>query len=251
MIRQVLDHGYVQLVEHWGSEQQIIEAARMSTDKGFEGWDKDYRLLKYLWKHKHMTPFEMPGMTLEVKAPIMVFREWMRHRVPFGYNEMSARYIPLPDENYVPRVEDVVARSQEAANTKNRQAAGTGKVIDAEIAEQWLHELQRVYNRAQNVYKEGLELGVPKELARLPVPVGRYSRMRVTANLRGWLGFLALRMPYDAQKEIRLYAEVVALLAVEHFPKTMTLFMEDLVTGAPEPKANGHYIGLDRTPRGS
>jgi len=58
-------------------------------------------------------------------------------------------------------------------------------------------------------------------------------------------------MPYDAQKEIRLYAEVVALLAVEHFPKTMTLFMEDLVTGAPEPKANGHYIGLDRTPRGS
>lgn len=248
MIVQVLDHGYVQLVEKWGSEEQIIEAARMSTDKGFEGWEKDYRLLKYLWKHKHLTPFEMPGLTLEVKAPIMVFREWMRHRVPFGYNEMSARYIPLPNENYLPERDDVVLRSQAAAITKNRQASGTGRSITPGEAEAWLQRLNDYYLLGQAIYEMGLNLGVPKEMARLPVTVGRYSRMRVTSNLRGWIGFLALRMPYTAQKEIRLFAEAVARIAVEQFPKTMSLFMEDLVT--EEPKANGHYIGLDRTSKG-
>lgn len=118
----VLDSGYVQLVETWGSDERVIESARMSTAKGFLGWDSvckrchistadneshvpdgvpcyvndgqhdwgpgDEKLLKYLWDHQHSTPFEMAGLTIEVKAPIFVFREWLRHRVPFGYNEM-------------------------------------------------------------------------------------------------------------------------------------------------------------------
>lgn len=74
----VLDHGYVKLVDTWGAEEEIIEAARMSTDGGFRGWPEDEKLLGYLYRHKHMTPFEMGGLTLEVKAPIFVFREWHR-----------------------------------------------------------------------------------------------------------------------------------------------------------------------------
>ena len=81
----VLDHGYVELIETWGSDERIIEAARMSTNKGFQGWGPkgdgspgDEKLLKYLYTHKHMTPFEMAGMTIEVQAPIFVFREWHR-----------------------------------------------------------------------------------------------------------------------------------------------------------------------------
>ena len=79
----ILDHGYLKLIEHWGSDERIIESARMSTNKGFLGWgtgDKpgDEKLLRYLYEHKHMTPFEMAGLIIEVKAPIMVFREWHR-----------------------------------------------------------------------------------------------------------------------------------------------------------------------------
>jgi thymidylate synthase (FAD) len=99
---ELLDHGYVELIESWGSDERIIEAARMSTGKGFTGWGTpekpgDEKLLRFLWKNQHATPFEMAGMTIEVKAPIFVFREWHRHRTQ-SYNEMSARYVPLPDE---------------------------------------------------------------------------------------------------------------------------------------------------------
>ena len=85
MRTEVLDHGYVELVESWGSDERIVEAARMSTGKGFLGWGPkedgsagDEKLLKFLWENKHATPFEMGGMVIEVQAPIFVFREWHR-----------------------------------------------------------------------------------------------------------------------------------------------------------------------------
>jgi len=120
---EVLDHGYVERIEAWGYgrdghtqpnvrasvegeesgvflepdyERGIIEAARQSTQGSFRGWDEDQRLLKYLHEHRHATPFEFAGMVVEVQAPIFVFREWHRHRTQ-SYNEMSARYAPLPD----------------------------------------------------------------------------------------------------------------------------------------------------------
>jgi thymidylate synthase (FAD) len=133
----VLDHGYIKLIESYGSDERIIEAARMSTNKGFQGWGPfkcdmcagfgqvdennrpvngfdlicprckgqstvpgDEKLLSYLYSHKHATPFEMAGLIIEVQAPIFVFREWHRHRTQ-SYNEMSARYTPLPDINYM------------------------------------------------------------------------------------------------------------------------------------------------------
>lgn len=222
---KILDHGYVTIIESWGSDERIIESARMSTNKGFEGWEKDGKLLAFLYRNKHMTPFEMAGLVLEIKAPIMVFREWHRHRTQ-SYNEMSARYIPLPDENYEPEVEDLLARSQIAATTANRQASGTGKVLTEDEANEWLNLLATAYSSAQECYEHGLRLGVPKELARLSVPVGRYSRMRASANLRNWLQFLELRMAVNAQKEIRLYAEAVAVVVQQHFPRTYDLFSE-------------------------
>lgn len=132
----ILDHGYVKHIESWGSDQSIIEAARMSTDKGFLGWEPivcekcgglgddnvtykfhsctacngtgriggDEKLLRYLYENKHHTPFEMAGLIIEVQAPIFVFREWHRHRTQ-SYNEMRARYVPLPDVNYIPTIE--------------------------------------------------------------------------------------------------------------------------------------------------
>jgi thymidylate synthase (FAD) len=220
----LLDNGYVELVETWGADERIIEAARMSTGKGFEGWDKDEKLLAYLYNNKHSTPFEMAGMVIEVKAPIFVFREWHRHRTQ-SYNEMSARYIPLPDENYTPELGDIFERGN--AVTNNKQAQGTGGITLSE-ATQWQLQLQDLYRHAQRVYESGLSRGVPKELARLSVPVARYSRMRASANLRNWLAFLTLRMAPNAQKEIRVYANAVGEIVSQYFPRTYALFEKEM-----------------------
>lgn len=214
----VLDAGYVKVVTSWGSDEQIIEAARMSTDKGFINWDQDAKLLAYLYNHKHMTPFEMCGMVVEIKAPIFVFREWHRHRTQ-SYNEMSARYIPLPNENYYPSIE----RIQMSAGS-NKQAQSTGKQVSELDAMQFISELIDQYNSVENIYQKSLASGIPKELARLIIPVGRYSKMRASANLRNWLAFLALRMDSNAQWEIRQYANVVGTLIEKLFPRTWELF---------------------------
>lgn len=223
---KVLDHGYVNLVESWGSDERIIEAARMSTDKGFKGWgtpDKpgDERLLAYLYRNKHATPFEMAGLIVEVKAPIFVFREWHRHRTQ-SFNEMSARYIPIPDEHYTPDLQRIIDGSKE---TGNKQAAGTTP-LDKPASQAWLEKLGSLYRDAESVYQQGLQSGVPKELARIVMPVARYSRMRASANLRNWLAFLTLRQAENAQWEIRQYADAVGKLVAEKFPRTWELYLE-------------------------
>lgn len=221
----LLDHGYVELIETWGSDERIVEAARMSTGKGFKGWGTpdvpgDEKLLRFLWENKHATPFEMAGLTIEVKAPIMVFREWHRHRTQ-SYNEMSARYVPLPDENYVPSMERMLAGGQAVTN---KQASGAS-LPEADALE-WLAELSDVYAHAQRVYESGIRRGIARELARLPVPVARYSRMRASANLRNWLAFLTLRQAPNAQWEIRQYANAVSEIVAQRFPRTASLFAE-------------------------
>ena len=227
MKKQVLDHGYLELVESWGSDERIVEAARMSTDKGFQGWGTpevpgDEKLLGYLWKNKHATPFEMAGMTVEVQAPIFVFREWHRHRTQ-SYNELSARYTPLPDLNYVPTVDRLMIN----AGKSNRQAGTVvgADDLDVEHAETFRDALRASYKEAQALYEEALAWGVPKELARLCIPVARYSRMRASANLRNWLAFLTLRMDSKAQWEIRQYANAVAEIVAGLFPRTYALFI--------------------------
>jgi thymidylate synthase (FAD) len=224
---QILDHGYLIGIEVWGSDERVIEAARMSTGKGFNGWGTpeapgDEKLLRYLYENKHGTPFEMAGMVIELQAPIMVFREWHRHRTQ-SYNEMSARYTPLPDLNYIPTVERLMINSK-----KNKQAgviAGAEELTE-EQARMYLIELEDQYASDQRLYERALAWGVPKELARVHLPVGRYSRMRASANLRNWLAFLTLRMDETAQWEIRQYANAVGDLIRDHFPQTWKLFAE-------------------------
>lgn len=262
----VLDHGYVQLVETWGSDARIIEAARMSTDKGFRGWEPEYtyrclsetciytlvtecnfanesplrcpgcgqhtlslksstggdfKLLRYLYEHKHHTPFEMAGMTIEVQAPIFVFREWHRHRTQ-SYNELSARYTALPDLFYLPSEERVMLAKQSATNKQSSEAATFTPAMVTQIRE----TIDMANIDARQRYEELLALGVAREVARLVIPVSQYSRMRASANLRNWLSFLTLRTDEAAQWEIRQYAQLVAQLVELHFPRTYALFAE-------------------------
>lgn len=226
----VLDHGFVRLVEHWGdgdalqAEAGIIEAARQSTQGSFRGWEQDQRLLAHLYNNKHSTPFEFAGMVLEVKAPIMVFREWHRHRTQ-SYNEASARYAPIPNEHYVPSLERVMINS--GGSNKQAGAIKDAEPLTEENAKNWLDALQQDYTICNTDYEEALRLGIPKELARLNMPVGRYSQMRACCNLRNWLGFLTLRLDPLAQWEIRQYAEAVLKIVLEVFPQTGKLFQEN------------------------
>ncbi len=250
----VLDHGFVRLVESWGGgdhehlvnspdpysrdrltekehsahqihehEAGIIEAARQSTQGSFRGWDKDAKLLRYLHTHKHSTPFEFAGMVIEVKAPIFVFREWHRHRTQ-SYNEMSARYAPIPNEHYIPSVDRLIGDGDDA----NKQAGAVkgAEKLDECAAEHFRTVLADLYGAAEGLYQQSLARGVPKELARCIMPVGRYSQMRASANLRNWLAFLTLRMAPDAQWEIQEYARAVGQIVAETFPQTWKLFNE-------------------------
>lgn len=226
----VLDCGYVRLVESWGhgdedagdDERGIVEAARQSTQGSFRGWDSDLRLLRFLHANRHSTPFEFAGMTVEVQAPIVVFREWHRHRTQ-SYSEMSARYAPVPDQTYLPTVERCFISS---SGNKQAGAVAGSETLTEESASDWLRSLSGLYERCETVYSDGLSRGVPKELARLAVPVARYSRMRATANLRNWLGFLTLRLDPAAQWEIRQFAEAVGRIVADRFPRTWSLFVE-------------------------
>lgn len=237
---KVLDHGYVKHIESWGggesknwqmqwgvgtaydNETGIIEAARQSTQGSFRGWDKDEKLLKFLFNNNppHSTPFEFAGMIIEIQAPIFVFREWHRHRTQ-SYNEMSARYSPLPDINYMPTVERLFLTQEK---NKQAQKLSDAPELDARLAQIWLNDLETLYDAAEETYQAGLRIGIPKEVARVGLPVGRYSRMRASANLRNWLAFLTLRMHPDAQWEIRQFANAVGQIISEQFPKTWSLF---------------------------
>lgn len=266
MRHEILDLGSVELVEHWGSDERIIESARMSTGKGFQGWGPivtglpclpngtptgqpreplppylaevwrrrnkpdridstnpyveireepgDEKLLRYLWEHEHYTPFEMAGATFEIKAPIFVVREWHRHRTQ-SYNELSGRYTKIPDENYLPTLERIASGGQ-----SSKQKQGGSERIPAADAIRFQTALKDAYRAAQAAYDLGLSLGVSRELARLSVPVARYTRFRASANLRNWIQFLRLRLSPDAQLEIRRYAEAVFHDIVRLFPQT-------------------------------
>ncbi len=224
---KVLDHGYVDHIESWGKgkidlpEAGIIEAARQSTQGSFRGWEKDQKLLKFLWDSKHSSPFEFAGMTIEIQAPIFVFREVFRHR-SLSPNEASARYDRLPDINYLPTMTRLMVGDDKA----NKQA-GTIKgaaEITFDAAAEWRAKLAQVYMDIEKLYQEGLSIGIPKEVARICLPVGRYSRARITGNLRMWLAFLTLRLAPDVQQETRDFAVAVDSIIAREFPKTWEIF---------------------------
>lgn len=236
----LLDHGYIEFIEALGTGKQgkfeegddyevgIIEAARQSTQKGFQGWDSDAGLLAYLFNSDHDTPFEFADMVVEVQAPIVVFREWHRHRTQ-SYNEMSARYAPLPDLYYVPEVEDVFERAIRAASERNKQAGtalGATLPTIVQIAS-WCNSLSFEYARAEAFYQDSLNAGIPKELARLGMPVGHYTRMRAKTNLRNWLSFMTLRSAPNAMKEIRVYSDALGQILASKFPRTFALFEDE------------------------
>lgn len=202
----VLDHGFVRLVDSMGGDLSIARAARVSYDAAWRaGGDQgsDDRLIRYLWRNHHTTPFEAVTLTFEVKAPIFVFRQWMRHRT-WSFNELSARYRELPEEFYVPAPDVIGVQS-----TDNKQGRALGVFCNS-LSPSIIEYACRC---AFETYRTLLAQNIPRELARSVLPVATYSHMFATVNLLNLMKFLTLRCDAHAQYEIRVYADAMRDLA--------------------------------------
>lgn len=217
---KVLDHGLIRLVDHMGSDLSIVRNARVSYDAAWRaGEDKgsDSRLINYLLKNGHNTPFESVFATFEVKAPIFVFRQWHRHRTQ-SYNEISARYRELPEEFYVPELPQITTQS-----TDNKQMRTTKQHHAAEA----LQYIIRVQNEdAFDAYRQLIGAGCPRELARSVLPLSTYSHMFASANLFNWMRFMKERLHPHAQYEIRVYAEAMLSMLEDVAPVAIQAFKE-------------------------
>lgn len=216
----VLDHGHVALVESMGSDLSVIRNARVSYDAEWrtgEDEGKDEKLLHYLVKNGHTSPFESVQFTFDVKAPIFVFRQWHRHRT-WSFNEVSARYAELPEEFYVPELEQITGQS-----TSNKQMR-TNYVHPK--AERLASMIKHCNRGTFEVYRELLDEGCPRELARSVLPVGTYSHMFATVDLHNLMHFLKLRLHSHAQYEIRVYAEAMLEIIRAVCPISVAAFCE-------------------------
>jgi thymidylate synthase (FAD) len=211
----LLDHGFVQLVDSMGNDLSVVRAARVSFNaaaRAGEDQDRDKRLIGRLWKDRHTSPFEAVMFQFEVKAPIFVLRQWMRHRT-WSYNEVSARYRELPEEFYVPRPEKIGVQSND-----NKQARNLAAPIDRAESEESAQIIEDTCRLAFQRYKALLARGVPREVARSVLPVATYSHMFASVNLLNLLHFLSLRSDDGAQYEIRVYASAMRDLVREVVP---------------------------------
>jgi thymidylate synthase (FAD) len=215
--KHVLDNGYVRLLDVMGDDSSPDSDARISTGVAARSEAQQTTLVRFLLRHKHTTPFEGSVIKFEVRAPIMVIREWFRHRM-FSYNEESGRYKQLDPLYYTPAVERV---SFQAKN--NHQGSGEQHPDAMEFVAQWREEQQE--------FEEGYDAliqthNVARELARLNMPVSHYSTFVVTGNLLNWFRFLQLRMEATAQYEIRVYANAIFELAKQYFPTSFEAFQD-------------------------
>jgi thymidylate synthase (FAD) len=221
---EVLDKGFVRLVDHMGSDLSIVRAARVSYNADWRAGTEqgsDERLIAYLMKNRHTSPFEAVTFTFEVKAPIFIFRQWHRHRT-WSYNEVSARYTELDEGFYVPKPQHIGIQSKD-----NKQV----RVIDGSVStdqQRAFWDIEEACDKAFATYKDLLARGVPRELARSVLPVAAYSRMFATVDLHNLMAFLRLRMHSHSQWEIQQYANALCDLAGSICPVAIREFRKSL-----------------------
>lgn len=222
-MEQVLDKGYVRLVNVMGSDVDVVNAARASFQKEVKGLsDKDANLIDYLIREKHDSVLRHCAVTLEVYAPLMVARQWYKHAVAStyledqnGWNESSRRYITEDEEFYIPQ-------PNQWRGAPENMKQGSDGTVDNSIGAKYTQRLRKITEEQHRLYREALEDGVAPEQARLLLPAyGMYVRWRWTVSLNALLHFLALRKDAHAQWEIQQYAFAIEDLVDEYFPYTM------------------------------
>lgn len=200
---KILNHGFIRLVDYMGSDDAIVQAARVSYGEGTKKLSEDRGLIRYLMRHHHTTPFEMVEFKFHVKLPIFVARQWIRHRSA-NVNEYSGRYSVMREEFYMPQPQDIRFQS-----TVNKQGRAKHEVPD-DVKKNLMDILNRSQSESYESYQEFLEQGLARELARINLPLSLYTEWYWKIDLHNLFHFLRLRMDSHAQQEIREYALVMA-----------------------------------------
>ena len=219
----VLDKGYVRIVDTLGDDLSVVNAARVSYDKESSEWsDRDEKLIKFLIRENHTSPLRHAAVTFEVYAPLMVARQWWKYAVASthiddqnGWNESSRRYITENEEFYVPQANEWRSKPE---NSKQ----GSGPVVSDNVGLGMYVKLSNYIDQGLRFYQDAIDSGIAPEQARLFLPAyGMYVRWRWTVSLQGILTFLDQRLEHDAQKEIQDYAKAIKTLTAEAFPATL------------------------------
>lgn len=223
-IINVLDKGYVRLVDSLGSDLTIANAARVSYAKeSLELTDRDKGLIDFLAREDHTSPFRHAMLQFEVYAPLMVARQWWKYIIGSSHqegtgdslnawNESSRRYITEEPAFYIPE-------KNQWRSTPENSKQGSGSPIEWELGEEYTNKLMEYVDQGLKLYEGAMEDGICAEEARLFLPAyGMYVRWYWTASLQSVAHFVKQRMEHDAQKEIQDYAKAVLELSLERFP---------------------------------
>ena len=214
----VLDLGFIEVLEVMGSDLTVVNAARVSFHKeSHEMTLGDSKLIKYLAKYNHVTPFFHPQIRLRLKMPIFVAREWFRHQIGFARNEVSRRYVDDKPECYTP----VIARARDA---KVKQGSKDDGVPENERAVQMISTLNQT---CMDTYDQLLGMGVAPEVARTILPQGMFTEFIETGSLAAYARLCQLRLDPSAQWEIRQYAEAVRTALLAYFPVSWDALTQD------------------------
>ena len=231
----VLDHGFVRVIDYMGDDSAIVQSARVSYGKGTKKISNDQGLIKYLMRHRHSTPFEMCEIKFHIKLPIFIARQWIRHRTA-NVNEYSARYSILDKEFYIPSIENIASQS-----TINNQ--GRGEVLSSEEASNVISILkadaEQTYANYESLLNESSEggvldenkSGIARELARMNLTLNTYTQWYWKIDLNNLLHFLALRADDHAQYEIKVYADAMLDIVKKWVPITYSAFDDYRVGG--------------------
>ena len=220
----VLDHGFVGLVDHMGSDDAIVRAARVSYGEGTKKVQGDRGLIRYLMRHEHTTPFEMVEVKFHIKLPIFVMRQLVRHRTA-SLNEYSARYSVITDEFYIPEPQNL--KPQSTANKQGR----AGELDDIQ-RQHVIDDMLGAWDYNYELYERHInDFGLARETARAILPVGGYTECYWKANLKNFLHMARLRMDSHAQWEIQEFARAMYDLAKPLFPLACEAF-EDYAVGS-------------------
>jgi len=220
----VLDKGFVRLVDYLGGDERVVQSARVSYGAGTKSYREDAALIDYLLRNSHTSPFEQVVLTFHVKLPIFVARQWVRHRTA-RLNEISGRYSVMKDDFYVPAPEDVALQS------KDNKQGRSDEALEPEMTEKVRAALADVQKASYDFYSSLVEGGIARELARINLPLSLYTEWYWQIDLHNLFHFLSLRLDAHAQKEIRLYAEVLLEIARKVAPACCGSFERHILSG--------------------
>lgn len=229
--RNILKKGFVKLIDCMPKQiplesrklmcdSAIVQAARVSYAQGLKDYDTDVKLINYLYKNKHTSPFEMVKFKFHVKAPIFIARQWFRHRMG-NYNEISGRYTQLSDEMYIP--EKLSSQSK-----TNKQLSANDNLLkkDIKISNIWSNTIINSHLQFDN-YNKLIEEGVSREIARINLPLSTFTEFYFSIDLHNLLNFLKLRNSENAQYEIKEYAKSIAEIIEPLCPITMKAYNDN------------------------